>query len=201
MEDQLVKNKDSIVIAFMRAQPPTRGHALTIYSVMTEAKARRSDSLIFVSQSEDKQKNPLPIDYKMDLLNRWFLGIRFLQAESPMHALLRLSRVGYKEVAMVTGRDRLEKFSTWFPQYVNHPDTAKNLAFNTLDFICAGERDPDSDDLQGISATRARLAAREGRYEDFVHCMPVSEQVAHDDIMHLFRILQYRYSQISHAPK
>ena len=44
--------------------------------------------------------------------------------------------------------------------------------FNSLEIISAGERDPDADDVSGMSASKMRSLASEGNLEEFIKGVP-----------------------------
>jgi len=64
-----------------------------------------------------------------------------------------------------------------FPQHseriMNDASTRTNLyAFDNIEVVSAGDRDPDSEGVEGLSASRMRLAAAEGDFKTFRLGMP-----------------------------
>ena len=86
---------------------------------------------------------------------------------SPFHVAKKLSDDGYKNVIMVVGSDRVQSFKTNISRYINHPDPDKNFAFDSFKVISAGERDPDMDDVSGVSASKIRAIVKRGKLKEF----------------------------------
>jgi hypothetical protein len=73
-----------------------------------------------------------------------------------------LQTAGHKNVAMVAGSDRASAFQELLNKY-----NGKEYNFDNINVISAGERDPDSDSLEGVSASKAREAAVQGDFDGF----------------------------------
>jgi hypothetical protein len=152
---------------FGRMNPPTVGHGQLIDTV---AKASQGgDYFIFVSQTQDKKKNPL--DYATK--------VKFVKALFPKHAghvvynpeLKTIMQVanwlyskGYRSVTFVAGSDRLADFKELLTKYNGQPD---GYNFDSINFVSSGDRDPDADGIAGVSASSAREAAAAGNFELF----------------------------------
>ena len=66
-------NKDStLVFAFGRFNPPTIGHAKLMSKVITEARSKRANHIVFASASTDKRSNPLDVDTKVKFMKKMF---------------------------------------------------------------------------------------------------------------------------------
>ena len=59
----------TIVFAFGRFQCPTTGHELLVKAVKKLASSNSADYIIYASRTQDKKKNPLPVDKKVHYLN------------------------------------------------------------------------------------------------------------------------------------
>ena len=80
---------------------------------------------------------------------------------------------GYTKVTMVVGSDRVSEFETLLNKY--NGVKARHGYFNFKDgvqIVSAGERDPDSDDVSGMSASKLRAAASANDFEVFSKGMP-----------------------------
>lgn len=156
---------DSPTAAFVfgRFNPPTIGH-----KKLFDKLASVSDVyFVFVSPTQDAKKNPLNINQKIALIDRQFpeAGDHIVNDPSIrtiIDVMKFMQSTGHKRVAMVAGSDRTKAFSDLLAKY-----NGKEYEFDSIDVISAGERDPDSDDVLGVSASKARQAAADGDYETF----------------------------------
>lgn len=143
------------VFTFGRFNPPTRGHAKLIATVERIAKEINADPFIFVSRSQDRDKNPLTIENKLIFMRKIFPDTNIIdnnEIKNPFNASGYLgSHLKYTDVVLVAGSDRVKEYETRF----SNP----NKYFDSFKVVSAGERDPDSDDIIGMSGTKARAAA------------------------------------------
>ena len=87
--------------------------------------------------------------------------------QTPFHVAKQLSDEGYKNVIMVVGSDRVQTFKRNISRYINHSDPDKNFAFDSFEVISAGERDPDSEGVSGVSGSKMRQMAARGQVKQF----------------------------------
>tara|TARA_Y100000004_G_scaffold119241_1_gene133994 strand:+ start:74 stop:817 length:744 start_codon:yes stop_codon:yes gene_type:complete len=73
-----------------------------------------------------------------------------------------LDNDGYSSVNIVVGGDRVSEFNSLAQKY-----NGKLYNFDNIKVTSAGDRDPDSDGLEGMSASKMRKAAAEGDFETF----------------------------------
>lgn len=169
---QLIKELPSktVVFAFGRFNPPTTGHELLIKVVQKLAKSHGADHVIYASRTQDKKKNPLPVDRKIHYLKLMFKGTNFAPATEDertfIEALKSLNRK-YKNVIMVAGSDRIQDYEKILQKY-----NGKEFHYDTIQVVSAGERDPDSDDATGMSASKMRALAVKGNYTEFKKGLP-----------------------------
>jgi hypothetical protein len=74
---------------------------------------------------------------------------------------------GYANVRIVGGADRVKEFEKLSGAY-----NGKLYQFDNLEVVSAGDRDPDSEGVEGLSASRMRLAAAENDFKTFRSGMP-----------------------------
>ena len=163
------------VFTFGRFQPPTIGHALLLNAVLNLAKSSGADAKIFVSKTQDPKKNPLTWTEKVKYIK---LGLPAVKSSivndssiiNPFGALRWLVDAGYTDIVMVVGQDRVKNFKDAITPYLNVKDGYKVHSFKV---VSAGERDPDSDDVTGMSASKMRGYALSGDLKGFkVGCLP-----------------------------
>ena len=82
---------------------------------------------------------------------------------------------------MVVGSDRVREFNTVLNKYNDVEGKHGYYRFDDIDVISAGERDPDSDGVSGMSASKMRAAVAGGDYDSFKMGVPptVSEKDCH----------------------
>ena len=74
---------------------------------------------------------------------------------------------GYAGVRIIGGGDRVAEFEKLSNNY-----NGKLYQFDTLEVRSAGDRDPDGDDVSGMSASKQRKAAAEGDFASFRKGVP-----------------------------
>ncbi len=150
--------------------PPTNGHEKLVDKVVSVAKTEKGTPAIYVSHSYDKKKNPLPYDAKVRFLQTAFGGIvKKSEAKTAFDVAKQAYADGYTRLIMVVGSDRVANFQTELNKY-NAPDKLFN--FDELKVVSAGERDPDADDVSGMSASKMRAAVAAGDFEAFKKGLP-----------------------------
>jgi len=163
-------SQKTIVWTFGRFQPPTAGHQRLIRKVIDVARKNDADYRIYVSRRINKKDNPLRPEHKIKYMEKMFRNVNIIddsELQSPFHVAKKLSDEGYKNVIMVVGSDRVHTFRTNISKYINHSDPDKNFAFDSFKVVSAGERDPDMDDVSGVSASKIRNLAKTGKLKDF----------------------------------
>ena len=73
-----------------------------------------------------------------------------------------LYKEGFTDLVMVVGSDRVKEFSTLLNRYNDAPDKKGNqlFKFDSIDVISAGERDPDAEGVEGMSASKMRAGSQ-----------------------------------------
>jgi len=169
-------NPKSIVFAFGRFNPPTNGHEKLMDKVASVSKG--GAYRIYPSQSTDPKKNPLKFDEKVKFMRKMFPKharsiIADKKIKTAIDVVAKLYDEGYTKVTMVVGSDRVTEFETLLNKY--NGVKARHGYFNFKDgvqIVSAGERDPDSDDVSGMSASKLRAAASANDFEVFSKGMP-----------------------------
>ena len=157
--------KDTIVFFFGRCNPPTPAHILLFQITAKTAQKMNADYKIFISRTQDKKKNPLSINQKMEFLNLQYPSLKYTPASDTIRTPIEVLKSfdgTYKHVVMIAGSDQYEHFQKLFNDY-----NGKEYNFDSIKVISAGERNPDSDDIVGMSATKVRDAASDGNYKEF----------------------------------
>jgi phosphopantetheine adenylyltransferase len=167
------KTKGTLTVAFGRFNPPTTGHEKLLDTVA--ANSDKGDYIIVPSRSNDPKKNPLDADTKTAFMRQMFPQHSEKIVNDPANrtifdVLKKAHMDGYTNVRIVGGADRVKEFEKLTSNY-----NGKLYAFDNLEVLSAGDRDPDSeDDVTGMSASRQRLAAAEGDFVTFRKGVPAS---------------------------
>jgi len=166
------KTKGTLTIAFGRFNPPHLGHLQLMDTAAASAEQEQSDYMIVPSRSQDKKKNPLDADTKVSLMRQMFPQhseriVNDGNTKTIFDVLKKAHNDGYANVRIVGGADRVKEFDKLANNYNN------NLyQFDNIEVVSAGDRDPDSDGVEGLSASRMRLAAAENDFKTFRSGMP-----------------------------
>ena len=163
------------VLAFGRLNPPTIGHAKLVAAI----EAQPGDHYLFLSQTQKPKTDPLDFATKMQFAKQSFPGINIghSKVKTPVQALQMLQSLGYTDVIFIAGSDRVDGFQKMFDTYNGKADKSGNIPFefNTLNVVSAGERDPDADGAEGMSASKMRAAAAQGDENAFAQGVPDSK--------------------------
>ena len=164
------KTKGTLTVAFGRFNPPTTGHEKLLDTVA--ANSDEGDYIIIPSRSQDKKKNPLDADMKVSVMRQMFPQhseriVNDPQNRTIFDVLKKAHMDGYAGVRIVGGGDRVAEFEKLSTNY-----NGKLYQFDNLEVLSAGDRDPDGDDVSGMSASKQRKAAAEGDFAAFRKGVP-----------------------------
>jgi dephospho-CoA kinase len=163
------------VLAFGRMNPPTTGHGVLVDKVKEIAKQHKATHHVVLSHSQDKAKNPLSPAQKLTHARRFFPGtnLSVSSKEHPtfLHHAAELHKKGVTHLHMVAGSDRVEEYKKKLAQYNGtHKDALYN--FKHIEVHSAGERDPDAEGTEGMSASKMRKHAGAGNFDEFKKGIP-----------------------------
>ena len=178
-------DQGAISITFGRFYPPTIGHEKLLKKVAQQAKSSGGTYRIYPSRTEDPKKNPLDTGTK----------VRFMRQAYPDHAnsiidneemrtifdvLSGLDADGYSSVNIVVGGDRVSEFNSLATKY-----NGDLYTFDDIKVVSAGDRDPDGEGVEGMSASKMRKAAMEGDQESFNKGIPAAMSKKDKEAMYL----------------
>lgn len=179
--DQFIQEQKekTVVVTFGRFNPPTIGHELLLKKVESEARNRGADFFIYASHSNDPKKNPLKhsdkIDYMRMMFPKYRSNIMKVDTKTIIEIVVNLYKSGmYSRLVMVVGSDRVDEFRKLLNDYNGKEAKHGYYHFKKIEVISAGERDPDADDLSGMSASKMRVAAAKGEFDIFRMGIPAS---------------------------
>ena len=180
---EVEKTKGTLTIAFGRFNPPTTGHGKLLDTVASSSD--KDDYMIVPSRSQDNKKNPLDADTKVSVMQKMFPKhknkiVNDKANRTIFDVLKKAHNDGYANVRIVGGGDRVKEFDKLANDY-----NGKLYQFDNLEVMSAGDRDPDSDDVTGMSASKQRKAAAEGDLKAFMKGVPKS--LSQKDAEELFK--------------
>ena len=164
------KTKGTLTIAFGRFNPPTPGHEKLLNTVASSSDD--GDYVIVPSRSQDKKKNPLDPDTKIGVMRQMFPDHSEKIVNDPANktifdVLKKAHNDGYSNVRIIGGGDRVAEFEKLSGNY-----NGKLYQFDNIEVRSAGDRDPDSDDVTGMSASKQRKYAAQGDLDNFLKGVP-----------------------------
>jgi nicotinic acid mononucleotide adenylyltransferase len=165
---ELSEERGSVaVLSFGRMNPITSGHQKLVDKINTEAKKRKAKAMLFISHSQDKKKNPLSYADKLKFAKKAFGNIVQKSNAKTIIEVLKMLDGKYSTVVIVVGSDRVKEFSDLINRY-----NGKDYTYNNIEIVSAGERDPDADDVSGMSASKIRSLAVAGKFKEFKSGLP-----------------------------
>lgn len=148
-----------IVIAPGRFNPPHRGHKLVIDKLVTLGEKLDAQPVVLIIDSgKYGPKNPLTGQVRKAYLEKMFPEMRYEVYKNPYEAVAELAETEkLVPVGGVAGADRGDNYKGMvgriFGEQIMNEYQSEVLYRNP---------DSDSEDIKGISATKARVAAMEG---------------------------------------
>ena len=163
---------DTAVFTFGRFNPPTVGHEKLIIAVQSVAIQKGGDFFIYPSQSQDPKKNPLDRNTKIKYMKKMFTkfakNIISSNAKTALDVAVELyNKKKYTNLVMVVGSDRVQDFKKLLQTYNGEEKKHGFYDFDSIDVVSAGERDPDAEGVEGMSASKMRAAAVDGDFKSF----------------------------------
>ena len=170
------------VMAFGRMNPPTTGHAKLVDKVKDVAQKVGGSHHVVLSHSQDPKKNPLSAKDKLKHTKRFFPNTNLSTSDSEhptfLHHAAKLHKQGVTHLHMVAGSDRTDEYKKKLAQY-NGKHEGALFNFKKITVHSAGERDPDAEGAEGMSASKMRGHASTGNFKEFKKGIPSHVQPHH----------------------
>ena len=173
---ELVEQKDTVVFTFGRFNPPTTGHEKLIQKVKSVAGSQ--PFRIYPSFSQNQKKDPLPHALKIAYMRKMFSKfakniVADKNSRTAIDIAVKLYDEGFKNLTMVVGSDRVKEFQRLLTTYNGVGGKRHGYyKFDSIDVVSAGERDPDAEGVEGMSASKMRMAASDGDFDSFEKGVP-----------------------------
>ena len=174
--DYIVEASKEITVVFGRFNPPTTGHE-KLFETLKKV-SRGGAYRIYASQSQDPKKNPLKFKDKIKFLRKMFpRHARSIMADGDVRTIIEIATKlydqGFTKMSMVAGSDRVLEFEKLLNKYNGVKGRHGFYQFeNGIIVKSAGERDPDAEGAEGMSASKLRAAANDNDLKTFAKGMP-----------------------------
>lgn len=183
----LVEEERVVYFTFGRMNPPTIGHG-KLLDVLA-SKAGRNPYRVYLSQTQDKSKNPLSYSDKVKHVRKMFpKHARSVminkKVRTAIEALVALYDEGFRKVVLVVGSDRVREFDILMNKYNGKQARHGLYNFKTITVISAGARDPDAEGVEGMSASKQRDNASKNDFTSFAQGLP--KGMSNNDSRRLF---------------
>ena len=177
---------DDLTIGFGRFNPPTTGHELLLSKIRETANG--GEYKIYPTQSQDSKKNPLDFVSKVSYMRKMYPEhasniVKNVSMKTIFDVLQNAYNNGYTQVNIVVGEDRQKEFENLVEKY-----NGSLYSFDKINIVSAGQRDPNSAGIEGMSASKLRQAAYEGDYKTFRSGIP--ETLSHRDTKKLYESIR-----------
>jgi len=188
-KDYLEEQKEKhAVLAFGRMNPPTTGHAKLVDKVKDVAKEVGGTHHIVLSHSQDAAKNPLTAAEKVKHAKRYFPGTNISTSDKEHPNFLaqasKLHKAGTTHLHMIAGSDRTGEYHKLLHKYNGVKGPHGYFKFKGIEVHSAGERDPDAEGVEGMSASKMREHASKSNFKEFKKGIP--SHVAHEHAKDLY---------------
>ena len=171
----LVEEEKTVFFSFGRMNPPTIGHEKLLDKLASTA--GKNPYRLYLSQSSDNNKNPLEYKDKVKFVRKMFPRharnvLMNNKIKTAIDVAVSLYDEGFRRIIMVVGSDRVREFDALLNNY--NGKKARHGFYNFMDIkvVSAGERDPDAEGVEGMSASKMRAAASENDFTTFVQGLP-----------------------------
>ena len=159
-----------ITVAFGRFNPPTVGHEKLLNRV--KSVAGKGEYAIYPSRSNDPKKNPLDPEEKISYMQQMFPKhseriVNDPESKTIFDVLKKSNAAGARSINIVVGADRLKEFENLANKY-----NGKLYDYDRIRVISAGERDAESEGVEGMSASKLRKAVASDDFESFSKGLP-----------------------------
>jgi hypothetical protein len=154
-----------LTVTFGRFNPPTIGHQKLLDAA--KKSAGKGSLRIYPSRSHDPKKNPYDPDEKIDVMKQMYPDhagsiVNDPNSKTIFDVLKQAHEDGFSSVKIVVGGDRVKEFTKLSGDY-----NGKLYDFSDVETVSAGERDPDAEGVEGMSASKMRKAAMEDDFETY----------------------------------
>ena len=188
MKEEVSGAEKHHAIVFGRMNPVTTGHEAVVNKLHAVAKEHNAGHSLVVSHSQDAKKNPLSAGQKVKHAKNAFpdTNISSSSKEKPtiLHHAAELHKQGVTHLHVVAGSDRHKDMHDLLHKYNGKDEKHGHYNFKKITVHSSGERDPDSEGTEGMSASKMREHAASGNKAEFHRGAPSKMKPEHKDAMY-----------------
>ena len=175
------------VVSFGRMGIFTAGHKKVTDKIKEVAKTVGGKAAAYLSKSHDPKKNPLSYEDKLKYAK---IGSGGVVKHTDANNILQVASQHHHDTEhlhVVAGSDRVEHFKKLLNDYNGKAGPHGYYNYKSITVHSAGERDPDSEGTDGISASKMREHASNNDAESFKQGLPDSLKPHAGEMMHKVR--------------
>ena len=185
----LVEEEKTVYVAWGRMNPPTIGHEKLLN--FTASKAGKNPYKLYLSQTQNQQKDPLDYVTKVKFARKMFpKHARQIMLDKNVKTIFdlmsKLYDEGYKRVVLVVGDDRVREFSITIPKYNGKKGKHGFYNFQKFSVLNAGKRNPNATGIEGMSSSKLKQYAKDGDFTNFAQGLP--DKMSNADAKQLYNL-------------
>ena len=171
----LVEEEKTLYVVWGRMNPPTIGHEKLLDAL--KDKAGTNPYRIYLTQTQDNKKNPIPFVQKVKFARKGFPQYaRQIMLDRKLKSMFDMATAvydeGFKKLVVVAGSDRVREFDVTLNKYNGKKGRHGFYNFQNISVVSAGQRDEESEGVDGVSGTKLRKMATDGDFGKFAQKMP-----------------------------
>jgi hypothetical protein len=172
----IVEEDKTLYFTFGRMNPPTIGHEKLLE--ILSSKSGKNPYRVYLSQTIDKKKNPLAYIDKVKYARKMMpKHSRFIMLNKDVKTIFDAANAIYNEgfinIVMVVGSDRITEFKSLLTKYNGKTNQRYGFyKFRSIEIVSAGERDADSENVDGMSASKMRASVSDNDFVTFTKGLP-----------------------------
>ena len=193
---KFVNDQKTAVFTYGRFNPPTIGHA-KLFNILAELSDKfNTTGVIVPSHTVDNKKNPLEYNEKVKIIKEMIADEPRLTINGNGATLIQflqeLQNRGYTNIIHLAGSDQIDNYKNLVNRLNGKPDKTGNIPFQFENYQVesAGMRDPDSEGIEGMSASKLRKFAINGDLGSFINGM--SEKVNKQTAINAYNLIRTR---------
>lgn len=190
-KNYLVEEEKTLYFVWGRMNPPTAGHEKLLDFL--KSKAGNNPFRIYLTQTEDNKKNPIPYAQKVKFARKGFPQYaRQIMMDRKLKTLFDAAtsfyNEGFKRIVIVAGSDRVREYEILLNKYNGKKGKHGFYNFERINVLSAGDRDPESKGVEGVSGTKLRGYAESGDFTKFAQYMP--KKLSNADAKQVYNVVR-----------
>jgi hypothetical protein len=179
------QKRDTLVYAFGRYNPPTRGHILHFMAVRDYAIKIGARYEIFISKTVDNKKNPVPVADRIEYVKKAAPVLLTLEPATNMFSIVEvLANSPIKRLVYMAGSDYFDEASSEKAMFDRLVSFAREKGIE-LTVQMSRQREPQ----EQISGSALRRAAITNDFKTFLAASPIGMgRIAERDVARMFEL-------------